>query len=102
MELLRKVAEFTKSIEDKSVVRHSYFTEENALELQRIQKASRRLIIAEKYENFEDWLCRAKLKEKSEKLCKTFAIKCAKSENPRLNNIFSKKEKKRWNGSQKI
>ena len=32
------------------------------------------------------------LKERREKLCKTFAIKCMKSENPRINNIFSKKK----------
>ena len=31
------------------------------------------------------------LKEKREKLCKTLAIKCVKSENSKLNNIFSKK-----------
>merc|ERR1712208_268993 len=34
------------------------------------------------------------LKERREKLCKTFAIKCMKSENPRKNNIFSKKKTK--------
>ena len=42
-----------------------------------------------------DGLLRANLeslKERREKLCKTFAIKCIKSENPRINNIFSKKK----------
>ena len=66
MELLRKVAEFTKSIEDEReiyilyirsileqscVVYHSSLTVENALDLQRVQKASIRLILGEKYEN---------------------------------------------------
>ena len=45
----------------------------------------------------EDGLLRTNLeslKERREKLCKTFAIKCIKSENPRINNIFSKKKTK--------
>ena len=49
----------------------------------------------EKYETYEDGLLRANLeslKERREKLCKTFAMKCVNSENPRVNNIFSKKE----------
>lgn len=69
MELLRKVAEFTKSIDDKreiyilyirsilelsSVVWHSSLTEENALDLERVQKAAIRLILGEKYETYED------------------------------------------------
>ena len=53
------------------------------------------VILGEKYENYEDGLLRTNLespKEGREKLCKTFAIKCIKSENPRINNIFSKKK----------
>merc|ERR1712208_58434 len=56
-----------------------------------------RLILGEKYETYEDGLLRANLeslKERREKLCKTFAIKCVKSENPRVNNIFSKRKTK--------
>ena len=112
MELLRKVAEFTKSIDDKReiyilyirsileqscVVWHSSLTEENALDLERVQKAAIRLILGERYETYEDGLLRANLeslKERREKLCKTFAIKCVKSENPRVNNIFSKRKTK--------
>ena len=55
------------------------------------------VILGEKYENYEDGLLRTNLespKEGREKLCKTFAIKCIKSENPRINNIFSKKKTK--------
>ena len=58
----------------------------------KISKAAIRLILGEKYENYKDGLLRANLepiKERREKLCKTFAIKCMKSENPRINNIFS-------------
>merc|ERR1712208_166751 len=53
-----------------------------------------RLILGEKYETYEDGLLRANLeslKERREKLCKTFAIKCVNNENQRVNNIFSKK-----------
>ena len=69
----------------------------NALNLERVQKAAIRLILGERYETYEDGLLRANIesmKERREKLCKTFAIKCVKSENPRINNIFSKRKTK--------
>ena len=89
MELLRNVAEFTKSMEDKRdiyipyirsileqscVVWHSSLTEENVMDLERVQKAAIRLSLDEKYENYES------LKERRENVpkfyCKkTFAIK---------------------------
>ena len=52
-----------------------------------------RLILGEKYETYEDGLLRANLeslKERREKLCKTFAFRCGKRGNPRVNDIFSK------------
>ena len=77
MELLRKVADFTKSIEDKKkmyilyirsireqscVVWHSSLTEENALDLETIQKAAIKLILGEKYEKQAGAeLCQAQL-----------------------------------------
>ena len=68
--------------------------EENALDLERVLNAAITLI-GEKYWSYEDGLLRANLesliKEIREKLCKTFAIKCMKSKNPRMNNINSKK-----------
>ena len=67
------------------------------MDLERVQKAAIRLILGERYETYEDGLLRANLesmKERREKLCKTFAIKCVKSENPRINNIFSKRKTK--------
>ena len=68
--------------------------EENALDLERVLNAAITLI-GEKYWSYEDGLLRANLesliKEIREKLCKTFAIKCTKRENPRINYIFSNK-----------
>ena len=55
------------------------------MDLKRVQKAAIGLI---KGGNHEDGLLRA---NQVSKLCKTFAIKCMKSENPRINNFFSKK-----------
>ena len=85
MELLRKVAEFTKSIEDKGkmyilyirtileqscVVWHSSLTEENVLDLERVKKAAIRLILGEKSTNYEDGLLRANLEsQKKGKNC---------------------------------
>ena len=75
------------------MVWHSSLTKENALK--RVKKAVLKFILAEKYKNFEDAQFRVNiesLKERREKLYHTFAIKCMKSENPRVNNIFSKKK----------
>ena len=63
--------------------------------VERVQKAAIRLILGERYENYEDGLLRANLeslKERREKLCKTLAIKYMKSENPRINTGFPKKK----------
>ena len=110
MELLRKVSEFTSSIDDKreiyilyirsileqsSAVWHSSLTNENADDLERVQKAAVRLIIGDKYENYEDGLIKANLeslKDRREGLCKKFALKCVKSDNSRVKNMFPKKE----------
>ena len=42
------------------------------------------------------------LKARREKLSYTFEMKCIKSENPRMNDIFSKKVNYTWNGPKKI
>ena len=67
MELLRKVAEFTNSIEDKReiyikyirsileqscVVWHSSLTEENVFDLERFQKAAIKIILDKKVTKF--------------------------------------------------
>ena len=65
------------------------------MDLEKVQKPALRLVLGEKYDNYADGLLRANLeplKERREKLCKAFAIKCMKSENSRINDIFSKKK----------
>ena len=109
LELLRKVAEFTSSIEDKKtiyllyiksileqscVVWHSSLTQENSEDLERVQKAAIRIILGQKYEKYEDALIKVNLdslKERREKLCKKFAQKCLDSDNVICNNMFEKK-----------
>ena len=103
MELLRKVAESTKSIEYKReiyllsyirsilgqfcVVWHSSLSEENALDLERVQKAAIRLSLGEKYENYEDGILTTNLEQIKERR-ENCARPCMKSENSRKNNIF--------------
>ena len=65
------------------------------MDLERIQKAAIRLIQGEKYETYEDGLLRANLeslKERREKLCKTYATKCTNSENSIIKKAFTKRK----------
>ena len=98
MELLRKVASFTTSIEEKKeiyilyirsileqscVVWNSSLTEENCDDLERVQKAAVRIIVGKNYTNYENALLKADLeplKIRRDKLSKTFAEKCLQSE----------------------
>ena len=92
MELLRKVAHFTVSKEEKRniyvlyirsileqscVVWHSSLTQDNENDLERVQKAAVKVILGKEYpENYEQALVRADLdtlKERRTKLCKEFA-----------------------------
>ena len=107
LELLRKVANFSTSIEDKkeiyvlyvrsvleqsSVVWHSSLTKENCEDLERVQKCAVRIILGKEYsnyENYEDALARANLENlesRREYLCKKFAEKCLKNE--KVKNMF--------------
>ena len=76
MELLRKVAEFTTSVEEKRkiymlyirsileqscAVWHSSLTQENAEDLERVHKAANIIIIGKKYDIYEDELIKANL-----------------------------------------
>ena len=110
LELLRKVSEFSSSIDDKreiyilyirsileqsSVVWHSSLTNDDADDLERVQKAAIRLILGDKYENYENGLIKANLeslKDRRKALCKNFALKCVKSDNLRVKNMFPIKE----------
>ena len=71
MQLLRKIASFGASLEEKKeiyvlyirsilekscTVWHSKLTEENETELERVQKAAVRIILNKSYENYEDAL----------------------------------------------
>ena len=65
------------------------------MDLERVQKSAVRLIIGGNYEHYEEGLIKANLeplKIRREMLCKNFAIKCTKSENPRVNDIFKTKK----------
>ena len=111
MELLRKVAEFSTSIDDKkniyvlyirsileqsSVVWHSSLTKENSDDLERVQKAAVRIILGTKFENYEDALIKVNLESlevRREELCQKFAKKCVKSENERAKSMFPIKDK---------
>ena len=109
MELLRKVANFSTSIEDKkdiyvlyvrsileqsSVVWHSSLTNENSEDLERVQKSAVRIILGKDFENYEDALVKAdleSLENRREELCKKFAEKCLKNE--KAKSIFPVREK---------
>ena len=75
---------FIRSILEQScVVWHSGITREEEMSLERVQKACLRVILKDKYDNYEDALKRTNLitlAERREKLCLNFAIKCTKHE----------------------
>ena len=112
MELLRKVANFSTSIDDKriiyilyvrsileqsSVVWHSSLTKENIEDLERVQKSAVRIILGKEYEKFksyEDALTKANLEPlecRREELCEKFAAKCLK--NDKTKSMFPIKDK---------
>ena len=109
MELLRKVASFNPSIADKRtiyilyvrsileqscVVWNSSLTAENSNDLERIQKAAVRIILGDKFENYDDALEKVDLQRLTERrndLCLKFAKKCTQSE--KTQDIFPLKRK---------
>ena len=109
MQILRKTAEFTNNINEKRtiyilyvrsileqscVVWHSSLTIENSQDLERVQKAAVRIIIGNKFENYEDALIKAnlqKLSDRREQLCLKFAKQCLQSE--KNEDIFPLKRK---------
>ena len=112
MELLRKVACFTTSMEEKKdiyilyrrsileqscVVWNSSLTAENCDDLERVQKAAVRIIIGKNYTNYENALMKADLeplKTRRDELCKTFAEKCTISEHEPTKKMFPINKKK--------
>ena len=96
LELLRKVASFSTAWEDlkciyilyvrsileqSCVVWHSSLTEDNSNDLERIQKCALKIILGNKYNNYDDALQELdlqSLKERRKDLCLTFAKKMFK------------------------
>ena len=109
MELLRKVASFGTTIEDKKniyilyvrslleqscVVWHSSLTIRNSDDLERVQKAAVKVILGSSstnYENDLDKLNLQSLKERREELCLKFAKKCKNNE--KVKDIFQIRDK---------
>ena len=112
MELLRKVASFTTSMEEKKniyilyirsileqscIVWNSSLTAENCDDLERVQKAAVRIILGKNYTNYENALIKADLeplKKRRDELCKTFAEKCIESEHEPTKKMFPRNKKK--------
>ena len=109
MELLRKVASFETSIDEKKniyilyirsileqscVVWHSSLTAENSDNLERIQKSAVKIILGKQYKTYEEALEKIDLQplnERRDELCLNFAKKCLKSE--KVKGIFPVNEK---------
>ena len=97
MELLRKVASFGTSedelkniyilyirslLEQSCTVWHSALTDENASDLERVQKSAMKVILQEKYHGYKNALNKLDLEslsERREQLCLKFAQKCVKN-----------------------
>ena len=104
MQLLRKAASFSPPAEDlkdiyvlfirsileqSATVWHSSLTEENSDDLERIQKSAMKIILADKYQGYQQALARLgldTLKSRREKLCLIFAKKCV--QNQKLKHMF--------------
>ena len=102
MQILRKASEFTSKISDRRqiyilyvrsileqscVVWNSSLTQENIQDLERVQKAAVRVMLGQKYTNYEDGLEQLNLKKLSERrneLCLRFAKKCLENEKTQL------------------
>ena len=64
------------------MVWHSSITEENAVNLERVQKSAIKIILQDPYRGYQQGLARLgieTLHSRRESLCLNFAIKCAKS-----------------------
>ena len=112
MELLRRVAEFTSSLDDlktiytmyirsileqSCVVWHSSLTKQDCDDLERVQKCALKIILGSKYQSYEEALKEASLlslKDRREELCQRFAKNCIESDNERVNSIFKIRTKK--------
>ena len=98
MELLRRVASFGTTskdlrelyfifvrsiLEQSATVWHSSLTQENANDLERVQKSALRIILGERYKSYKEGLAQLEIEtlaERREILCLNFALKCVKNE----------------------
>ena len=105
--LLRKLSSFKPKIEDMKTIYTSYIrsildqscqvwhfslTQENADDIERVQKSALKIVLGYQYENYEKALERLNLEnlqKRREKLCIKFAQKCTKNE--RTTQMFPKK-----------
>ena len=85
---------FIRSIlEQSATVWHSSLTDEHSNDLERVQKSALKVILQEKYKDYQKGLARLNLetlKERREYLCLEFATKCAKSK--KMCHMFPKKQ----------
>ena len=88
--------QYVRSILEQScVVWHSSLTEENAIDLERVQKCAIKIILRKPYTSYEEalnYLNMESLQERREKLCEKFALNCVR--NKKMKNIFPMHEKK--------
>ena len=109
MQLLRKIATFGTNhdelkdiyvlfirslLEQSATVWHSSLTEENRNDLERIQKTAVKIILGDRYRNYEQALLEIDLENLDDRrtsLCLTFAKKCCR--NPQTSNMFPKNVK---------
>ena len=110
MALLRKVAEFGSPVDDLKIIYimyirslleqsatvwHSRLTEENASDLERVQKSAMKVIFQEKFNGYQNCLNKLNLPtlvERREQLCLSFAQKCVK--HPKTQELFPLNDKK--------
>ena len=83
-DLITIYIQFVRSVLEQSCpVWHSSITKEEETNLERVQRVSLRIILKEKYEDYENALLQTDLqtlKERRETLCLEFATKCTKHE----------------------
>ena len=81
-------------MEQSAPVWHSSLTKKNTRDLERVQKCALRIILGEKYSDYQNALKVIKLdslEERREKLCLKFAKQCLKHE--KLKGLFPRKVK---------
>ena len=120
MEILRKISNFGASYNDLKTIYIAYIrsileqsctvwnsglTEENVKDIERVQKSALKLILAEKYQNYENALNILELEtlaSRRKTLCLEFAKKCLKnvkmkclfSENVKIHEMKTRKREK--------